>query len=176
MTKIGAGGAGSSGGLVDYLEKENKLKPEQQAELWFSQNREQVAGHEVVAEIDHNKRNLGREDAKYYQVILAPSQAELAHIGSDPQKLKAFTRATMEEYAANFGKGIESKDLVWFAKIEHSRSFDHTNRAVQLGEQQKGTATLRASSAFCSSITRCRSRSACAVARAALKSFMSFCW
>jgi len=44
----------------------------------------------------------------------------------------------MEQYAANFGKGIESKDLVWFAKIEHSRSFDHTDRAVQLGEQQKG--------------------------------------
>ena len=140
MTKIGAGGAGSSGGLVEYLEKENKLKPEQQAELWFSQNREQLAGHEVVAQIDHNKRNLGRGDAKYYQVILAPSQAELAHIGSDPQKLQDFTRATMEQYAANFGKGIESKDLVWFAKIEHGRSFDYTDRAVQLGEQPKGMA------------------------------------
>lgn len=133
MTKIGGGSSGSCGGLVEYLEKE-------QAGLWFSQEREQLAGHEVVAGIDHNKRNLGREDAKYYQVILAPSQAELAHIGSDPQKLQAFTRATMEQYAANFGKGIESKDLVWFAKIEHSRSFDHTDRAVQLGEQQKGVA------------------------------------
>ncbi|MBR8840735.1 MAG: hypothetical protein DSM106950_43900 [Stigonema ocellatum SAG 48.90 = DSM 106950] len=110
----------------------------EQAGLWFNQNREQLAGHEVVAEIDPNKRNLGREDAKYYQVILAPSQAELAHISSDSQKLQAFTRAAMEEYAQNFGKGIESKDLVWFAKIEHSRSFDHTDRAVQLGEQQKG--------------------------------------
>jgi hypothetical protein len=140
MTKIGVGGAGSSGGLVEYLEKENKLKPEQQAELWFSQHREQLAGHEVVAQIDSNKRNLGREDAKYYQVILAPSQAELAHIGADPQKLQTFTRATMEQYAANFGKGIESKDLVWFAKIEHSRSFDYTDRAVQLGEQPKGVA------------------------------------
>jgi len=133
MTKIGGGSSGSCGGLVEYLEKE-------QAGLWFGQNRAQLAGHQVVAEIDHNKRNLGREDAKYYQVILAPSQAELAHIGSDPQQLQAFTRATMEQYAANFGKGIESKDLVWFAKIEHSRSFDHTDRAVQLGEQQKGVA------------------------------------
>ena len=133
MTKVGGGGPGSCGGLVEYLEKE-------QLGQWFSQNREQLAGHEVVTEMDPNKRNLGREDAKYYQVILAPSQAELAHIGSDPQKLQAFTRATMEQYAANFGKGIESKDLVWFAKIEHSRSFDHTNRAVQLGEQQKGVA------------------------------------
>ena len=133
MTKISGGGGGSCGGLVEYLEKE-------QAGLWFDQNRAQLAGHEVVAEIDPNKRNLGREDAKYYQVILAPSQAELAHIGSDPEKLQAFTRATMEQYAANFGKGIESQDLVWFAKIEHNRSFDHTDRAVQLGEQPKGVA------------------------------------
>lgn len=133
MTKIGGGGSGSCGGLVEYLEKE-------QAGLWFAQGREQLAGHEVVAWIDHNKRNLGREDAKYYQVILAPSQAELAHIGGDSHKLQAFTRAAMDQYAANFGKGIESKDLMWFAKIEHSRRFDHTDRSVQLGEQQKGIA------------------------------------
>lgn len=133
MTKISGGGSGSCGGLVEYLEKER-------VGYWFSQGREELAGHEVVAQIDHNKRNLCREDAKYYQVILAPSQTELAHIGSDPQKLQAFTRATMEQYAANFGKGIESKDLVWFAKIEHSRSFDHTDRSVQLGEQPKGVA------------------------------------
>ena len=133
MTKIGGGSGGSCGGLVDYLEKE-------QAGLWFDQQRPLLAGHEVVASIDANKRNLGREDAKYYQVILAPSQAELAHIGSDPDKLQAFTRAAMEQYAANFGKGISSQDLVWFAKIEHSRHFDHTDRAVQLGEQPKGVA------------------------------------
>ena len=133
MTKIGGGSGGSCGGLVDYLEKE-------QAGLWFDQQRALLAGHQVVAEIDHNKRNLGRDDAKYYQVILAPSQAELAHIGSDPDKLQAFTRAAMEQYAANFGKGISSQDLVWFAKIEHSRHFDHTDRAVQLGEQPGGVA------------------------------------
>ena len=133
MTKIGAGGVGSCGGLVAYLEKE-------QVGQWFSQGREQLAGQEVVASLDANKRNLGREDAKYYQVVLAPSQTELAHIGSDATKLEAFTRSAMEAYAANFGKGIESKDLVWYAKIEHSRHFNHTDRAVQLGEQPKGVA------------------------------------
>jgi hypothetical protein len=45
----------------------------------------------------------------------------------------------MEEYAANFGKGIQSKDLVWFAKIEHERSHTHQERAVQLGALPKGT-------------------------------------
>lgn len=140
MTKIPAGSgsgtgnrSGSSGGLVEYLEKE-------QVGQWFSRGQAELAGAQVVAEIDANKKNLGREDAKYYQVIFAPSQAELAHIGSDPAKLRDFTRSAMEQYAQNFGKGIESKDLVWFAKLEHSRQFNHGDRAVQLGEQVKGVA------------------------------------
>lgn len=137
MTKIPSGGSGlsnrsgSCGGLVAYLEKE-------QLGHWFGRNLEHVPGYQVVAEIDANKRNLGIADDKYYQIVLAPSKAELAHIGSDPAALQAFTRSAMEAYAQNFGKGIESRDLVWYAKIEHSRSYDHTDRAVQLGEQAKG--------------------------------------
>jgi hypothetical protein len=141
MTKIPSGGSGlsnrsgSCGGLVAYLEKE-------QLGLWFGREAERVAGYQVTAELDANKRNLGRADDKYYQIVLAPSKAELDHIGSDPERLKAFTRSAMEEYAQNFGKGIESRDLVWYAKIEHGRSYDYTDRAVQLGEQAKGGVKL----------------------------------
>ena len=137
MTKIPSGGSslsnrtGSCGGLVAYLEKE-------QLGQWFGRDAEAVAGYQVTAELDANKRNLGREDDKYYQIVLAPSKSELAHIGADPEALKAFTRSVMEAYAQNFGKGIDSRDLVWYAKIEHSRSYDYTDRAVQLGEQAKG--------------------------------------
>ena len=137
MTKIPSGGSGlsnrsgSCGGLVAYLEKE-------QLGHWFGRVAEAVPGYQVTAELDTNKRNLGREADKYYQIVLAPSRSELAHIGSDPDALKAFTRSAMEAYAQNFGKGIDSKDLVWYAKIEHSRSYDYTDRAVQLGEQAKG--------------------------------------
>lgn len=137
MTKIPSGGAGlsnrsgSCGGLVAYLEKE-------QLGHWFGREAEQIPGYQVTIELDTNKRNLGRADDKYYQIVLAPSKSELAHIGSDPEALKAFTRSAMEAYAQNFGKGIASRDLVWYAKIEHSRSYDYTDRAVQLGEQAKG--------------------------------------
>jgi hypothetical protein len=136
MTKIPKGGAsraGSCGGLVEYLEKEK-------AGHWISQDRELLAGHEVIAGIDSNKRDLSKNDDKYYQVVISPSQKELAHIGHDPQQLTAFVRAAMEQYAANFGKGLMSKDLVWFAKIEHERSHTHRDRPVQLGEIAKGTA------------------------------------
>jgi hypothetical protein len=124
---------GSSGGLVAYLEKEVQGE-------WFSLDREDVPAAEVTQTLDHNKRNLNRDADKYYQVILAPSQTELRHIGSAPEKLRAYTRAAMEQYAANFGKGIEGRDLVYFAKVEHERTTNHQDRAVQLGDVEKGEA------------------------------------
>lgn len=125
--------SGSCGGLVAYLEKEVQGQ-------WFGLDREDVPAAEVVAALDQNKRNLNRDADKYYQVVLAPSQAELRHIDSDPDKLRAYTRAAMEQYAANFGKGIEGRDLVYFAKVEHERTTNHQDRAVQLGDVAKGQA------------------------------------
>ena len=107
---------------------------------WFSLDREDVSAAEVTQTLDKNKRNLGRADDKYYQVVLAPSQAELRHVGSDPEKLRAYTRAAMEQYAANFGKGIEGEDLVYFVKVEHERTTGPADRAVQLKEVEKGQA------------------------------------
>ena len=133
VAKISGGTGGSCGGLGEYLEKERKGQ-------WFSQAREQLSVGEVVASIDANKKNLGQQEEKYYQVILSPSQRELDHIGNDSTKLAAYTRAAMEQYAANFGKGIESQDLVWFAKIEQGRNYSHQDRAVQTGDMVRGQA------------------------------------
>lgn len=125
--------SGSCSGLVAYLEKEVQGQ-------WFGLDREDVPAAEVVATLDRNKRNLNREADKYYQVILAPSQAELRHIDSNPEKLQAYTRAAMEQYAANFGKGIDGRDLVYFAKMEHERTTGPQDRAVQVGDVPRGQA------------------------------------
>ena len=131
IAKISGGSAGSCKGLGEYLEKEQKGK-------WFGHTLDELQVPQVVQHIDGNKRNLGQEDTKFYQVILSPSEPELAHIGNDPDKLKAYTRDVMEGYARNFGKGIESKDLVWYAKIEHSRHYSHQDRPVQTGQVERG--------------------------------------
>lgn len=133
VAKISGGSGGSCGGLGEYLEKEIKGQ-------WFNQAQEQLGVLEVVASIDANKKNLGRQEEKYYQVILSPSQRELDHIGNDQVKLAAYTRVAMEQYAATFGKGIESQDLVWFAKIEQGRRYSHQDRAVQTGDIARGQA------------------------------------
>ncbi|GAB4020611.1 DUF5712 family protein [Spirosoma koreense] len=131
VAKITGGSAGTCRGLADYLEKEVQGQ-------WFSQGRSQVLASEVVFSIDENKKNLGKQEDKYYQVILSPSQSELNHIGNDKAKLEAYTRSAMNEYAKNFGKGIESQDLVWFAKIEQGRTYSHQDRSVQTGDVVRG--------------------------------------
>lgn len=132
VVKVSGGRGGSCAGLVDYLEKQERGQ-------WFSQAQEGMSAQVVTPSIDENKRNLGKEEEKFYQLIISPSQAELAHIGDDPAKLRDYTRAVMEEYARNFGKGIEGKDLIWFAKVEQERTHGPGDRSVQTGEASKGT-------------------------------------
>ncbi len=135
----GANG-GSCQRLAGYLEKENDRLPPGQQEAFFSSQSDKVSQIEVVAGIDRNGAAQGLKTGqdRFYTFTIDPSQKELAHIGGDADKLRDYTRAVMDNYAANFGKGIESKDLVWYAKIEYSRHYAHDDKAVQEGAAQKG--------------------------------------
>jgi hypothetical protein len=135
----GANG-GSCQRLAGYLEKENNQLPPHQQEAFFCAHSDKVSQTEVVAGIDRNGAAQGLKTGqdRFYTFTIDPSQKELAHIGGDPDKLRDYTRAVMDNYAQNFGKGIESNDLVWYAKIEYSRQYSHDDKAVQEGTAQKG--------------------------------------
>ena len=132
--------SGSCQRLSDYLEKENNQLAPSQREAFFSAHNDKVSQLDVVASIDQNGAAQGLKSGqdRFYTFTIDPSQKELAHIGNDPEKLREYTRGVMENYAQNFGKGIESSDLVWFAKIEYNRSYSHADQAVQEGTAQKG--------------------------------------
>lgn len=132
--------SGSCQRLAGYLEKENNQLPPAQQEAFFCAQSDKVSQSEVIAGIDRNgaAQGLKTDQDRFYTFTIDPSQKELAHIGNDADKLRDYTRGVMENYAANFGKGIESKDLVWYAKIEYSRSHTHQDKAVQEGTAQKG--------------------------------------
>jgi hypothetical protein len=132
--------AGSCGQLVEYLEKENNLKAESKAELWFNQQRDDLRPHEVRQAIDFNTAKLKQSEAKFYLVNISPSQKELQHIGNDPQKLKEYARGVMAEYAANFQKGLGPDDVKWYGKVEYNRGYKWTDPAVQQGLSQRGDA------------------------------------
>lgn len=132
--------AGSCGQLVEYLEKENNLKAEHKAELWFDQQREDLRPYEVRQGIDGNIAKLKQQEAKFYLINISPSQRELQHIGDDPQRLKDYARSVMAEYAANFQKGLGADDVKWYGKVEYNRGYKWNDPAVEQGQHQRGEA------------------------------------
>lgn len=121
---LSGGNTGSCSQLVFYLEKENLSKELSEHRLFFSYEQEEVHYNEVIEMIDKNgKGGIKKTEAKFYSLVLAPSQEELEHIGNDEYKLKEYTREAMQAYAENFNKGLNSQDLVWYAKIEDSRTY-----------------------------------------------------
>lgn len=141
---------GSSGALVHYLEKENRMKPENanenKPEHWFNGMARDIKPHEVRMGIDRKVAKLGREDSKFFLINISPSQKELAHLvsqyGEDGAKenLKEFAMRVMDEYARNFKRlGINNhRDLLWFGKLESYRYYSHNDKEVKNGQKKKG--------------------------------------
>ncbi|GAB2590625.1 DUF5712 family protein [Spirosoma areae] len=137
---------GSSTRLVTYLEKENDKKLIMEQEYFFSANRDKCNKYEVICQIDNNGKGQGLEtkDDRFYSIIISPSKSELGHTGNESEKLKEYTRKVMENYAANFrnsrgeNRGIESKDLVWYAKVENERKYNYESLEVKTGQAKAG--------------------------------------
>ncbi|MEO6523852.1 MAG: DUF5712 family protein [Mucilaginibacter sp.] len=141
---------GSSGALVHYLEKENRLQPENgqaiNPEHWFNGKHDDILRQEVRMKIDNNIAKLSKDDAKFFLVNISPSGKELAHLVAlygeqgAKEKLKEFSVNVMDEYAKNFKRpGIEShKDLLWFGKLENYRYYTHKDEAVKQGFKKVG--------------------------------------
>lgn len=132
------GNTGSCGQLTDYLEKENQKLSKK--ELWFDQGRDDIGPDQVKSGIDQNVAKLKKTEAKFYLINISPSGKELDHIGNDPQKLRAFAREVMKEYAENFNKGLSDKDIKYYGKIEYNRYYTHEDPEVKQGLRQRGEA------------------------------------
>lgn len=137
---------GSSGSLVQYLEKENKKELKDAPERWFSSRQQTAEAYEVRRALDNNVSKLGKADAKFFLVNISPSQKEIRHLvekyGTQAAKdeLKKYAEKVMDEYAKNFKRpGVESnRDLLWFGKLENFRYFNHTDKEVKNGERKRG--------------------------------------
>jgi hypothetical protein len=125
--------SGSSSRLVNYLEKENFGKELNNREYFFNSQDSKLTKSEVIEGIDKNGENQGlkKDQDRFFTFTISPSQDELKHLNNDPEKLKAYTTTVMENYAKNFNRGIEEKDLVWFAKVEYQRHYTHEDKEVK---------------------------------------------
>lgn len=121
--------AGSSAALVNYLQHEDldRMQQGEALEPFFNQEKDYIRSPEVIYQLDHNKAQLGKADAKFYSITVSPSEKELRHLGEtkaeQAQALKAYIRqALMPAYAANFNKGLGAEDILYYAKVHHERN------------------------------------------------------
>jgi len=136
---------GSSGQLVHYLDKENRLLEQLAPEQWFNGSSINIPSHEVRRSLDNNIAKLSRDDAKFFLINISPSQKEIAFLkeqhGDDTKaQFKAYATKAMDEYARNFNRpGIENnRDLLWFAKLENHRYYSHKDKEVKNGLKKRG--------------------------------------
>jgi len=137
---------GSSGQLVHYLDKENRIFSQDQPEPWFNATGEGYAPYLVRNALDRNVSRLCHKDAKFFLVNISPSQKEIAFLkvkygekGAKAQ-LKAFAVRVMDEYARTFKRpGIDSNlDLLWYAKLENHRYYSYKDKEVKNGTARRG--------------------------------------
>lgn len=139
---------GSSGQLVNYLEKENHtaLENDHAKELWFNTANREIIPQEVRIRVDNNIAKLGRNDAKFFLVNISPSQKEIAYLkerfgdqGAE-EKLKQYAALVMDAYARNFKRPSiqDSKDLLWYGKLERYRYYSFRDLEVEQGTVKAG--------------------------------------
>ena len=120
--------AGSSRRLADYLEHEDLERMEKgiYTEGFFNLIEDNLYKSQVVRDIDNNKAQLLKTDAKFYAIHVSPSAKELETMGkTEEEQAKAMKRYIREvfipEYAKNFNKDLSANDIKFYGKIHFDR-------------------------------------------------------
>ena len=134
--KLGGDYSQSSTDFAEYLEKENQGLEQEDVEHFFNQYGDEIEAKEVVKEIDGNRAKLKKKEPKFYSITVSPSKYELRKLQNNSEDLKKYTRAIMNDYATSFNREINGKpitvdDIIYFAKIEHQRTFKGTDKQVK---------------------------------------------
>lgn len=121
--------AGSSRQLAAYLEHEDLERMEKgiYTEGFFNLTEENLYKSQVIKDIDNNKAQLLKTDAKFYAIHISPSPKELQAMGSTEQEqAEAMRRYVREvfvpEYTKNFKKGLSPEDIKFYGKIHFNRN------------------------------------------------------
>lgn len=120
--------AGSSKRLASYLEHEDLERMEKgiYTEGFFNLAEENLYKSQVVKDIDNNKAQLMKTDAKFYAIHISPSEKELQAMGTTEEEqaeaMRRYVRKVfIPEYAKNFNKGLSAQDIKFYGKIHFDR-------------------------------------------------------
>jgi len=131
---------GSAGRLMNYLEHE--ARENKQNCKFFNQFSDDFSSEQVQKHMDNNVKGLKKDDAKFYSIVISPSEEELKHIGNDKNRLKEYTKTVMKNYAENFNlnkeKRLDKNDIVWYATFHESRKYGGSDKEVKEGRVKSG--------------------------------------
>lgn len=120
--------AGSCKRLAQYLEHEDLDRMEKgvYTEGFFNLTEENLYKSQVVKDIDNNKAQLMKTDAKFYTIHVSPSARELQAMGDTEQEqaeaMRKYIREVLiPEYAKNFNKGLSAEGIKFYGKIHFDR-------------------------------------------------------
>lgn len=120
--------AGSCKRLANYLEHEDLERMEKgiYTEGFFNLAEDDLYKSHVIKDIDNNKAQLLKTDAKFYAIHVSPSAKELQTMGgTEEEQAKAMKRYIREvfipEYAKNFNKDLSAKAIKFYGKIHFNR-------------------------------------------------------
>lgn len=126
--------AGSCKWLGAYLEHEDLERMEKgiYIEGFFNLTEENIYKSQVVKDIDNNKAQLLKTDAKFYAIHISPSAKELQVMGiTEQEQAEAMRKYVREvfipEYAMNFNKGLSAEDIKFYGKIHFDRDRSENN-------------------------------------------------
>lgn len=126
--------AGSSRRLCNYLEHEDMKRMDQgiYTEGFFNLTEDNLYKSQVVKDIDSNKAQLLKTDAKFFAIHISPSAKELKAMGATEQEqaeaMKRYVReVVIPEYAKNFNKGLSAEDIKFYGKIHFDRDRSESN-------------------------------------------------
>ena len=133
----GGDNTGSCAAYVYYLGHETTWKKEngRRNEIlpYYDRNGGDVSPATIIQQIDSNKKGLHLEDAKFFSLILNPSEKEVEKLGDTrEERLKSMQEIVdkmMDRYALGFSKdGIKShNDLLYFYTIHEYREDENGN-------------------------------------------------
>lgn len=121
--------ASSSRRLASYLEHGDMERMEKgiYTEGFFNLTDDNLYKSQVIKDIDNNKAQLLKTDAKFYAIHISPSEQELKAMGNTEQEqaeaMRRYIReVVIPEYASNFNKGLSAENIKFYGKIHFDRS------------------------------------------------------
>lgn len=118
--------AGSSAAATRYLMHEEQDKAAIDVSGFFSHDADNISEGKVVYDLDHNKAKLCNSDSKFFVLTISPSKNEILQMGETQEEqeknFKDYIRGcVMNQYAENFGKGLNGSDIMYYGKIHFTR-------------------------------------------------------